>query len=295
MVHPVRIASLPLLIVSLLFIGLLAPSLDASAPNASSNTIEVFPGTRAIRKALKQAAPGDILNIHAGTYAERVVIKRPNLTLQSAGDGEVIIDAGCNSVATIDVNAEGVLLRGLTVRGGTFFAINLEHIASGTIKKNKVINTCDGAEYGINVFDGGSVKVLKNQGEGWDDAVVYIGGIHATPNGALVVKNNTTHHSVRGIIIEDSSGVDIRVLNNNAHDNTLLGILIHNADNILIRGNTVTGNDDIGLYLDGTSDDDTVINNTFSGNGTDISNDGSDNCFEGNTFTTSQGPINPCS
>ncbi len=294
MVRHTHFACILLCVFSALVLAPLALSAQAAPGRAPSNVIHVFPGPKAIRKALKQAAPGDILNLHAGTYNEKFAIKIENLTVKSAGDGPVIIDAQCNSVATIDIRAEGAVVRGLTVQGGTFFAINLEHIASGLIKNNTVLSTCSGAEYGINVFDGGSIKVIGNQGRGWNDAVVYIGGINETPTGPLVVKKNNTYRSVRGIIIEDSSNVDIRVIKNNAHNNSLLGIFVHNADNILISGNTVTDNASIGLHLDSTSDDNQIRDNLLSGNTTDIQNNGSNNCFEGNTYSTSIGPINTC-
>src|SRR4030095_8259012 len=59
---------------------------------APHETIHVFPGTRAIRKALREANPGDVLNIHAGMYSETLEISKNKLTLQAAGDGKVIVD-----------------------------------------------------------------------------------------------------------------------------------------------------------------------------------------------------------
>jgi hypothetical protein len=84
------------------------------------------------------------------------------------------------------------MVKGLTVRGAQEYAINLVNITSGEIRKNVVESTCDNADYGINVYNGGSIKVVRNKGTGWDDAVVYIGGIAATPNGPLLVKKNNT-------------------------------------------------------------------------------------------------------
>ncbi len=287
--------ALALVLVMGLAIAIFSQTVQVQARVASPNAvIEVYPGVNAIRKALKNANPGDTLNIHVGTYNEAVNVKKANITLRSAGDGEVIIDPQCNAVTGINMNAEGITIKGLTVRGATFYAINLEHRASGVVRGNTVDNTCPGAQYGVNVFDGGSIKVAGNGGTGWDDAVIYIGGINATPSGALVVKNTNATGSVRGIIIEDSANVNIKVLKNNVHDNTDTGILIHNSDGVLIKENTVTNNVSKGIHLDAPSDNNVVRDNTFTGHTTDILNDGTGNCFSGNTYTTSSGPIDPC-
>lgn len=293
MFQSARLALVAIIAFALVLVSSLAQPVRAQPSRAPGAIIEVYPGDKPIRKALRNANPGDILNLHTGTYPEKVVISKDNITLRAAGDGPVILDPNCNAVAALTLNAEGITVKGLTVRGGTFFAIDLQHQASGTIKNNTVISTCEGAEYGVNVFDGGSIKVIGNRGEGWNDAVVYIGGINATPTGALVVKKNNTRNSTRGIIIEDSTNVNIKVLKNTVHDNTLLGILIHNSDGVLIDGNTVTNNASYGIHLDTPSDDNSVKNNTFSGHTFDIYNQGDGNCFTNNTFTTSSGPTTP--
>ncbi len=263
----------------------------SAAPRA---TIQVFPGTKALRKALRQANPGDVLNIHAGTYNENLRIKKANLTLQSAGDGTVTVDGQCAETSVINMLAEGVTIKGLNVRGGLFYTINLEHIASGVIRNNVLEGTCEGVEYGVNVFDGGSIQVIGNTATGYDDAGIYIGGINATPNGALLVKKNVTYGNVRGIIIEDSANVAITVKANNVHDNTLTGIFIHNSDGIRIIRNTVTNNVTNGIHLDSSSDSNLVNGNTISGHTFDILNEGTDNCFNNNTYSTSSGDINAC-
>lgn len=289
-----RLAGLGLLVVLALMLGSNIPPALAQTNRAPGATIQVFPGTRAIRKALRHANPGDVLNIHTGKYRESVHITKANVTLQAAGDGKVIVDAQCNAVRGIHLDAEGIIVKGLTVRGATEYAISLEGYTSGEIRNNTVVSTCPGAEYGVNVYFSGSIKVVGNTGSGWDDAVVYIGNIDATPNGALVVKKNHGYDSVRGVIIEDSENVNIRVVRNNLHDNTETGILIHNSDGVLIRNNTVTDNTTNGIHLDSPSDNNEVRGNTFTGHTFDINNEGTGNCFSDNTYSTHSGPVDPC-
>lgn len=287
MLRFVRLGALLLLV--------LAATVYGQAQAKSPNTIiQVNPGSNAIKKALKHANPGDTLSIHAGTYHEAVRVKKPNLTLKAAGDGTVVIDAQCNAVTALNLEAEGITIQGLTVRGATFYDINIEHLASGTVRNNTVTSSCEGAEYGVNVFDGGSIQVIGNQGSGWDDAVIYIGGINATPSGALLVKKNNTSGSTRGIIIEDSTNVDIQVLKNKVHDNTDTGILIHNSDEIIVNNNTVTNNTNNGIHLDEPSSLNTVNGNTATGHTYDINNEGAANCFADNTYETSNGEITGC-
>lgn len=263
-----------------------------TAPHA---VIQVNPGPHAIRKALKSANPGDVLNIHTGTYVESVRVKKPNVTLQAAGDGPVIVDAQCDSVTTINLEREGITIKGLMVRGATYYAINVEHLETAYILKNTVTSTCAGAPYGVNVFDGGAIQVIGNKGTGWTDAVIYIGGINDTGAGTLLVKKTNAATSLRGIIIEDSpSTVNIKVFKNNVHDNTDTGILIHNSDGVLVDKNNLTNNGTNGVHLDSTSDENTVSNNTISGHTYDLNNEGTNNCFIDNTYTTSNGTIAAC-
>jgi hypothetical protein len=66
-----------------------APALSGPA---EGTIIEVYPGPDALKNALASANSGDVLNIHAGVYPEHVAINTSNLTLRSAGDGEVTVD-----------------------------------------------------------------------------------------------------------------------------------------------------------------------------------------------------------
>ncbi len=272
-----------------------AIALVGSPVHAASNTIiQVAPGNKAIRKALKKANPGDVLNIHAGTYNEFVTVKKANVTLQAAGDGAAIIDAQCSAQDTIELGAEGITIKGLTIKGAEEYSIDIEHLNRAFIRNNTLLGTCSGVEYGVNVFDGGTLQVIGNTASGFSDAGIYIGGINVTPDGPLIVKNNETFNNTRGIIVEDSSVVKIEVKHNNTHDNSTTGILIHNSDGIKVLKNTVKDDNESGIHLDSPSDNNIVKDNTISGHTSDIWNEGSGNCFANNTYTTSSGPVDEC-
>jgi parallel beta-helix repeat protein len=279
--------------VSLVLLAAFLGASNALAFAAPQKTFQVFPGKNAITKALNKANNGDTLMVHQGIYRESLQITQDNLTLESAGDGIVTINARCNSANTIQVLAENVTIRGLNLLGASEYTIDIEGISKATVRGNTLTASCSGVEYGVNVFNSGAIKVTNNTASGFADAGIYIGGINATPS-PLVVKNNNSHHNTRGVIVENSGDVTIRVIGNNFHDNSNVGIWVHNSDGTLYNKNTATNNSESGIHLDGTSDDNTVTNNSLSSQTYDIWNEGSGNCFASNTYTTHSGPISSC-
>jgi parallel beta-helix repeat protein len=266
-----------------------------AAPAGGRSVIEVFPGPQAISQALAQANAGDILNIHTGTYQEHVTVNIDDVTLRAAGDGPVTVDGTCNG-DTVTVRGDGVTLHGLTVigAGGGFAPIEIDFVGvtSGRVLYSSVQDTCGNAEYGINVFDGGSMRIIGNLATGFGDAGIYIGQITSTPFGPMQIANNNTGGNHRGIIVENSAGGVIVVQANGVHDNAITGIWITNSDGVRIRDNTVTNNHSTGIELDGFSDHNLVRSNFVTGHLFDLSNDGGTaNCFLDNTYTTSRGDI----
>src|SRR6266511_6228289 len=119
-----------------ILVGILSWAGTAAALSGPTGrvVIEVYPGPDALKNALASANSGDIVNIHAGVYPEHVTINTSNLTLRSAGDGEVTVDGTCSTPTTMDVRADGTTIRGLRIIGaGQNFAIeiNFGHVATG--------------------------------------------------------------------------------------------------------------------------------------------------------------------
>jgi parallel beta-helix repeat protein len=283
-------------------------AVGAPAPaEADPRVFQVHPGPNAIQSALAAAHANDILNLHAGVYRvpNGLTVNKP-IVIRSAGDGVVTIDGRCQVGFTIDVNANNVRLRGLRVVGAdegfdshpaeVFFSF----VTTGEVSGSVAANTCGGAEYGISVFNSGPIKVLDNTAFGFDDSGIYIGGIVNTGDGTLMVRGNRSRDSMQGIIVENSSGtiavVDNRV-RHNLRDGPLAnaGIYVRNSDGVRIRDNAITNNGADGIVLDPTSDLNRVIGNTLANHDVDLRNQGSGNCFTGNTFATSEGDVSdPC-
>jgi parallel beta-helix repeat protein len=269
---------------------------QAAAEPGGRTVIEVFPGPNALKDALVIANPGDVLNIHAGTYPEHVTVSVDDLTLQAAGDGTVTVDGTCTTSTTILINSDRVTVRELRVIGaGTGFApieINFSSVASGRVLGSTVEDTCGNAEYGVNVFNSGTVVVRNSYATGFSDAGFYIGLITSTPLGPLTIANNESVGNERGIIVENSSGGKIIVRGNNTHDNDSTGIWITNSDTVRVENNLVMDNNVSGIELDQFSDQNVVRGNMAQGHTFDLVNDGgTGNCFLNNTYTTSFGDI----
>ena len=269
-----------------LTLALVASLALVSASGAA--TIQVNPGPGAFQAAIDTANPGDTLRVHAGTYTEAVSVTK---ALRIIGDGAalVIVDGGCAATAALAVLADGVFVRSIQVTRGTFFAIDIENRDRVTIKDVQVFEGCGTEEYGINVYQSSRVRLLQNFAGGFADAGIYIGGIVADAN-VRALRNNA-NGNVRGIIVEDSLPPVI-VGRNGTGDNTSDGIFVHNSDGVRLLRNVVYSNDGNGIVLDATSDENLLRANQISGSGgLDVVDDGTSNCWVGNTYGT--GTPNP--
>jgi len=289
----------------------LAAVLLATPASAGPRVIQVHPGPHAIQDALAAAQAGDTLNLHAGRYRQPHGLRvDKSVVIRSALDGRVTISGMCKVGTTISVAADNVRLRSLWVVGAasgfSFLPTEIDFTAvqSGEVTGSIVRDTCRssgrGAEYGVNVFNSGPVKVIGNETFGFEDSGIYVGLISDTGDGTLMVRNNISTGSVRGIIVEDSSAAIAVVDNVFRHnlregDFTNAGIFLHSSDGVRIRDNVVTNNGQDGIALDERSDRNRVIGNDVHQHTTDIRNDGTENCFTDNSFDTSSGDVSePC-
>ena len=279
-----RMASLAALALALA----LAPQTGAASPAGGGRTIQVHPGQ--LQRALDQAADGDTLVIHHGRYRGGFLIS-DRLTLVGArGEARPVIDGRCRTNLTLAVRHDGVVLRRLAVVGadegfGEFPSeVDFRGVAGGSARNLLVRDTCD-AEYGINVFDSEAVDVSGNRGQGFSDSAIYVGGITHTNRGPVRVNGNSVHGNNRGIIVEDSAGGSVRLVENTAHDNKTAGegvpsgIFLHNSDGIFLRGNRTYRNGVYGIHLDPNSDRNRLFENIAVANpGAGFFDEGNGNC-----------------
>jgi parallel beta-helix repeat protein len=245
--------------------------------------------------AIDKAKSGDRLRIHAGTYSEALTIDKRLQIFAATKGSPPVIDAKCDSSIAVDVTSPGVSIEGLKVKGAKdAFAMNFNNVRSARVRDMRLNNNCGSAEYGFNIFNAGRIRISDSKATGFGDAGVYIGGIGDTSNGALIVRGVTAMDNNRGIIVEDSTGVDIQVKNNILDRNTISGegvpsgVFVHNSDGVLFEGNKTRSNGVFGIQIDATSDDNVFKNNVSTDNGTDdFFNEGLGNCGSGNSFPLS--------
>jgi parallel beta-helix repeat protein len=268
----------------------------------AGNVIEVYPTPGALQAALNATAPGDTVLLHAGTYHEAVDVNTPDVTVKAFGDGTAIVDADCDALTTIDVNANGVRIERLTVRGGLYYEVDYQFVTGGSLIRSVLRDTC-GALYGVNVYqNNGAMTVVGNRASGFVDAGIYVGSIDTTGGELILVAGNLSFGNNRGVIVEETEpAARIAVVRNRLVDNTLpglspttAGVFLHIASGVLIDRNMVHRNDDRGIELDRLSTGNRVTRNTVSDHTFDLANFGSNNCFSANTYTTSTGPLPPC-
>jgi nitrous oxidase accessory protein NosD len=280
-------------------VGVCAIALGAMGGSAAGKTINVHPGGHALTKAIQKAKAGDTLRVHEGHYREHVTIGKRLKLERADGEARPVVDAGCNANNTIYISSDGVTLEGLKVIGadegfGSFPSeIFFDGPNTGRARDLVVHNSCGDAEYGINLFATGHVKVLDNKASGFTDSGVYVGGINNTHGGRLNVRGNELFGNNRGVIVEDTVfDADVRLAQNHIHDNTLSGlgpedgVFLHNTDGIYIVKNSSKGNGGAGYHADPQSDDNVFASNTAHDNGDGALNDeGTDNCGASNSFS----------
>jgi len=77
------------------------------------------PGTP-VQNAINASGPGDVVKLNPGTYPESITVTKP---LKIYGK-DATIDAGCGVMTAVQISADAVSLRSLTVRGGNFYTID---------------------------------------------------------------------------------------------------------------------------------------------------------------------------
>ncbi len=269
-------------------------ALPATAASARTREqIDVFPGRHALAKALAQAQPGDSLQLHTGTYRDSVTITTPDIVIEAAGDGPVTIDGRCQEFETIEVEADNVTLEGgITVAGGITYEINEVGSRSGIIDGLTMTNTCRSGTFGIDVQIAGALSISSNTMSGFGGGGINLMSITDTGSSQLLIASNQVVGSGRGIIVADSAGGDIHLLDNRLNGNTFSGVYLQNSDGVLVEHNATKNDGSYGIQVDADSDNNVISLNTATGNQFDLGNlGGTGNCFENNRHQTSQGDI----
>lgn len=204
---------------------------------------------QSIQDAIDGADDGDTIAIKSATFEESITVNK-ELTIEAVGDEPTILNGtGADGSTGIVVTASDVTIDGLEVHAFDRHGISVQGVSGVTVD-------------GVTVADNGGVGVLFENSLGGTvtDSVV-------TGNGFEIDEDDLDVGSppVPGIRFFDSPNGEIT--NNIANDNARQGINIWNQSaGALVAGNTASGNDRSGIYVEDTNTVN-ITDNTAEENG----------------------------
>jgi Right handed beta helix region len=247
--------------------------------------------SKTIGAAVTAAAPGDSVEVAAGTYKESVTIGK-SLNLFGANAGTTIIDAtGLPTGIYVDgldnANLSGVMIAGFTVENANFEGIVATSASGVTVMGNIVTLNNKGL---VLAAAGNTCPNIASWETNEDDDCGE--GIHFSGVTNSTILNNTSTANAGGILLTDETGptTAVTIINNVVTNNALdCGITL--ASHVPasatapgpygVYGNTVTGNQanqngllgegsGIGIFASAPGTmayGNLVSNNTANGNG----------------------------
>lgn len=224
-----------------------------------------------IQAQIDASSAGDQIIIHTGTYEQFIsIVNKTNITVKSAGDGEVILMGDGNATHTIYVeNGTGITILGLTIsnslRAAWSTGITIEGSGSGfNITGNKITDisykneawnsadnpgqTATGAN-GIAVIGNSETSSLSDINVSDNEVSYCMTGW----NEGISFKGNIDNFNVQGNLVHHITNIGIDVLGLSTYPNLLMN---NQPQNGSIRNNTVYNcicnyTDNGAIYLDG--------------------------------------------
>ena len=204
---------------------------------------------------LDTALPGARIRLPAGIYQGPAVISKP-LTLE--GDGQVVVDAGGHGTV-LTIQADGVTLRGLTLRGS---GNSHDQLDSGLMAEGKNLlienNVIEDVLFGISLHKTGDSVVRGNRirsravdpADRGDGLRLWYSSHNRIENNDIaqirdVTVTNSPHNRFSGNTIRDSRRAfnflfaHRSLVDRNHLDQNSTGIIALNSDGLTIRNNRI--------------------------------------------------------
>ena len=253
----------------------------------ATGTRHVIKPGMSIQAAVKAATPGDIIEVHPGSYKETVYVDKSSITLTGVVvegewptlDGEkelndAFLYSGDNIVIEnfkiINYKGNGIMgqagnnfvLRNNWIIDAGVYGIFPEFGKNGVIEHNIITGIADAAIY-VGMSD--NVDVIHNEVFG------NVAGIEFENTRHGLAEGNYVYDNAGGILVFISQGLPIKtsedtiirnnfVVNNN-HENFAIpgsvvagvpsgtGVMLMAADDVVIENNIISGNDAYGIAI----------------------------------------------
>jgi len=187
-----------------------------------------------IALGLDAAKPGDILEVHSGTYLENINITKPlKLKGLDTGEGKPIIDAG-GSGSAITLSTDGIILDGFNTTNSLGSLLEIWAGIKVTSNDNTIINnTVFNNENGIIITSSSNNTVRANK------AINNINGMKLERANLNHIMANNLSKNNYGLFLVTSARNEI--VENIADDNDF-GIQINASSNNVLKDNRMFGN-----------------------------------------------------
>ena len=255
----------------------------SKSSNSKGPDIMVQAG-QSIQAAVDAAAPGAVIRIQPGTYAQALVVSKPNISI--IGNGNVIIENPGdeeNGIMVTD-DADGFVLKNVTVQNFEENGVILIRVDDFLLSH---VTTINNGEYGLFPLFCHKGMIDHCSATGHTDTGIYVGqsdGVCMEQNVAfgntnglevenctnILVEKNKAYDNVCGILVVILPGLiqkvssDIEVSENHVYNNNHAiladpedgfeglipsgsGILIVGSDNVTVEKNKISDNNFVGV------------------------------------------------
>jgi hypothetical protein len=213
-------------------------------PTTPGTTIRVPLDKPTIQEAVNAAAPGDLVLVAPGTYAEAVLVRTPYLTIRGEDRNTVVLDGEQKRANGIHVvEADGVVIENMTAHG---YQLNGFYWSSVNGYRGSYLTAYGNGDYGVYAFDSVYGRFEHSYASGQPDSGFYIGQCYPCH---AVIDDVVSFHNALGYSGTNAGG-DLALVNSEWTGN-LAGIAPNTLDSerlapqreITIAGNWVHAND----------------------------------------------------